>query len=128
MQPISTNDGLIVFAHGSRIIEANRAVEIVAREAAQEAGFKLWRAAFLELAEPGLAAAARQLAREGAKRIVVTPYFLVMGVHLQQDLPRLLQAAGEGVPGVELISTPPLDGHPALAGIVAERAKKAVGL
>ena len=113
---------------GSRMIEANRAVEAVAREAAQKAGFKLWRAAFLELAEPDLASAARQLAREGAKRIVVTPYFLVMGVHLQKDLPRLLQAAGEGVPEVELISTPPLDGHPALAGIVAERAKKAVGL
>jgi sirohydrochlorin ferrochelatase len=128
LQPITTNDGLIVFAHGSRIVEANRAVEIVAQEAAREAGFKLWRAAFLELAEPGLKTAARKLAREGANRIVVTPYFLVMGVHLQTDLPRLMRAAEEAVPGVELISTPPLDGHPALAGIIAERARKAAGL
>ena len=128
MQPISTSDGLIVFAHGSRIIEANQAVEVVALEAAQEAGFKLWRAAFLELSEPDLTLATRQLAQAGAKRIVVTPYFLVMGVHLQKDLPRLVKAAGKAVPGVELISTPPLGGHPALAGIVAERARRAARL
>ncbi len=127
MQPITTCDGLFVFAHGSRLPEANEAVETVAREAAPRAGFDLWRAAFLELAQPDLTTAVRQLADDGASRIFVTPYFLVMGVHLQQDLPRLLQAASEAVPGVELISTEPLGGHPALADIVAERARKAAG-
>ena len=127
MQPTTTCDGLIVFAHGSRLPEANEAVESVAREAAPRAGFKLWRAAFLELAQPDLTTATRQLAEAGARRVFVTPYFLVMGVHLQQDLPRLLEAAGQAVSGVELISTEPLGGHPALADIVVERARKAAG-
>ncbi len=118
-------DALIVFAHGSRRAEANEAVERVASVAAEKGGFTLFRAAFLELAEPTLADSVRDLQAAGATRIVVTPYFLVMGVHLAEDLPRLLAQAAEAVPGVELVATPPLDGHPALADILAERARDA---
>ncbi len=119
-------DALIVFAHGSRRAEANEAVEKVAAVAAKKGGFGRWRAAFLELAEPTLAAAVKDLAAAGATRIVVAPYFLVMGVHLTQDLPRLIAEAAAGVPGVELVSTPPLDGHSALADILSERARTAI--
>ncbi len=124
--PPSPSDGLIVFAHGSRVAAANQAVRRVAGAAAAQSGFKLWQEAFLELAEPTLAQAVEALANEGAKRIVVTPYFLVMGVHLERDLPRMLKDAAAATPGVKLASTPPLDGHPALAGILAERAREAL--
>jgi sirohydrochlorin ferrochelatase len=119
-------DALIVFAHGSRRAEANEAVEKVAAIAAKKGGFRIWRAAFLELAEPTLSATVKDLAAAGATRIVVAPYFLVMGVHLTQDLPRLIAEAAAEVPGVELVSTPPLDGHPALADILSERARTAI--
>lgn len=119
-------DALIVFAHGSRRVDANDAVERVAAVAAEKGGFKAWRAAFLELAEPTLAEAVKDLHAAGATRIVVTPYFLVMGVHLAEDLPRLLTEAKEQAPGVELVATPGLDGHPALADILSERARKAI--
>ena len=119
-------DALIVFAHGSRRPEANEAVERVAAAAAEKGGFAIWRAAFLELAEPTLATAVEELHAAGAKRIVVTPYFLVMGVHLAEDLPRLLDEAAQAAPGVELVATPGLDGHPALADILSERARSAI--
>ena len=118
-------DALIVFAHGSRVVEANDAVRRVAEEAASQSGFALWQEAFLELAEPSLAAAVRKLAGRGARKIVVTPYFLVMGVHLTQDLPRLLAEAAAEAPGVELVAAPPLDGHPGLVQILAQRAREA---
>jgi hypothetical protein len=38
----------------------------------------------------------------------------------------LLEEAAREVPGVELVSTPPLDGHPALADILSERARTAI--
>jgi len=123
--PISTSDALIVFAHGSRVAEANDAVRRVAEAAAKQSGFSLWHEAFLELTEPSLSQAVKALAAKGAKRIVVTPYFLVMGIHLKRDLPRMLQEAAAESPGVELASTPPLDGHPALASTLAERAREA---
>ena len=116
-------DGLIVFAHGSRIPEANAAVERVARTAAEKGGFEAHQHAFLELAEPTLNEAVKTLYERGARRIIVTPYFLVMGIHLQKDLPKLMQEAQTTCPGVELVATPPLDGHPALADILSERAR-----
>lgn len=115
-----------MFAHGSRLAEANAAVEAIARESAARAGFPLWKAAFLELAEPDLKTAARELREAGARRVVVMPYFLVMGVHLSQDFPRLIAEAAEAAPGVELVPTQALDGHPGLIEIVAERAQGAV--
>lgn len=118
------NTALIVFAHGSRVEGANEAVRRVAAEAAGRCGFHLFTTAFLELAAPDLAAAVRDLSARGAHRIVVMPYFLTMGVHLSQDLPRLLQEISEQHPGLDLSSTPPLDGHPALVDIVSDRARQ----
>lgn len=120
------SEALIVFAHGSRVAEANQSVREVASRAASEAGFSLWQEAFLELAEPTLKQAVESLAARGAKRIVVAPYFLVMGVHLKNDLPQLLAEAAAASPGVELIPSAPLGGHPTLAKALAERAVEAL--
>ncbi len=87
------------------------------------AGIGLYRAAFLELAPPTLAEAAGQIAAEGARRILITPYFLTMGRHLTEDLPRLVRELRPSLPDVRIEASPPLDGHPDLAGILAARAR-----
>lgn len=115
--------GLIVFAHGSRVIAANEAVKVVAGEAARRAGITAYRTAFLELAAPTLAEAVGDLATAGIRRVLVTPYFLTMGRHLVEDLPRLLAAIRSEHPELVLEASPPLDGHPALAGILADRVR-----
>ncbi len=113
--------GLVVFAHGSSVAEANEAVRQVAGETARRCGFSLWEPAFLELAEPNLVAAVGLLAARGAKKIVVAPYFLTMGIHLQRDLPLIVEEASRAHPHVEVACSPPLDGHPALVEILAAR-------
>lgn len=114
--------GLVVFAHGSSVEQANEAVRQVAGRAAQRSGFELWTAAFLELAQPDLAAAVEELLARGAERIIVTPYFLTMGIHLQRDLPQIAAAVSARHRGLEIVCTEPLDGHPALESILSERA------
>ena len=113
--------GLVVFAHGSSVAEANEAVRRVARETAKRCGFSLWEPAFLEQAEPNLVAAVGLLADRGARKIVVAPYFLTMGIHLRRDLPLIVEQASRLHPGVEIACSPPLDGHPALVEILAAR-------
>ncbi len=115
--------GLVVFAHGSRVTAANDAVRAVAREASLRAGMPSYRTAFLELSEPTLDEAVSQLAAEGIRRVLVTPYFLTMGRHLTEDLPRLLAEVRSEHPGMIVEASPPLDGHPDLAGILASRAR-----
>lgn len=114
--------GLIVFAHGSRVSAANDAVRSVAREASRQAGLPVYETAFLELADPSLGEAVTALAARGIRRILVTPYFLTMGRHLTEDLPKLLAEARAQHPDLSIEASPPLDGHPDLAGILASRA------
>ncbi len=112
----------MIFAHGSSVASANEAVEKVAAEAAAAGGFSLYETAFLD-ALPNLRMAAGKLMERGAERIFVVPYFLTLGIHLKRDLPNLVKELEAEHPGVEMKIAPPLDGHPGLSRILAERAQ-----
>ncbi len=115
--------GIVIFAHGSRVEAANDAVRAVAEMTARAGGFTQVEVAFLELAEPGLAEAVRRLVNQGQRRILVVPYFLTLGTHLQRDLPAMVESAARSYPDVEIRVTPPLDEHPLLHRIVLDRAR-----
>ena len=119
--------GIIVFAHGSRIESANQAVrDVVAAMLRPRGPYEHVETAFLELGQPDLTGAAGRLAAAGVGRIVVIPYFLTLGLHLERDLPRLIEETARQFPGIVFRSTPPLDGHPALAQILLDRARAAM--
>jgi len=122
--------GFIVFAHGSRIESANQAVrDVVSQMAATQmvaSGQHLVEAAFLEIGAPDLTGAAGLLIARGAKRIVVIPYFLTLGTHMQRDLPRLASDASRAHGDIEIEITSPLDGHPALVQALLDRATQAL--
>lgn len=113
--------GIIVFAHGSRVESANQAVRGVASELARAGDFPHVEAAFLELGEPDLAGAAAKLVEQGVERILVLPYFLTLGLHMERDLPRLTESISNRYKGLEVLVGPPLDGHPALVEILLDR-------
>jgi sirohydrochlorin ferrochelatase len=117
--------GFIVFAHGSRIESANQAVRDVAVQMA-ESGQHIVEVAFLELGAPDLADATALLIARGATRIVVIPYFLTLGTHMQRDLPRLAGEASRTHGDIEMRITAPLDGHPALVQALLDRASQAL--
>lgn len=114
---------IIVFAHGSRVDSANQAVHTVAAELARAGGFPLVQAAFLELGRPDLAGAAAAVAAQGATEITVIPYFLTLGLHMERDLPPLIDGIRVALPGIDVHVTLPLDGHPALIQALLDRAR-----
>ena len=114
--------GYIVFAHGSRVESANQAVRTVAADFARSAAFSHVEAAFLELGVPNLEGAADRLVAQGAKRIVVIPYFLTLGLHMERDLPALVDSISKKHKDISITVTAPLDGHPALVEILKARA------
>jgi sirohydrochlorin ferrochelatase len=122
--------GFIFFAHGSSIESANEAVRKVAAEAVRQATTNedalLYQVAFLELSRPTLEEAAETLINQGVDRITVVPYFLTLGIHLQRDLPAIVNRIAAARPGIQISVTPPLDGHPGLASLLADRARHAI--
>jgi len=118
--------GIIIFAHGSRIESANEAVRAVAGELARSSDATVL-AAFLELGDPDLETAASRLVNQGASRVVIVPYFLTLGLHMERDLPRITERISLAHKGLEVRVAPPLDGHPALLQILRDRAQEALG-
>lgn len=115
--------GIIVFAHGSRIELANDSVRALAAALARAGPFPHVEPAFLELGQPDLAGAVDRLAALGVERIVLIPYFLTLGIHLERDLPRLVSELVPLHPGIDIRVTSPLDGHPALLEILLDRSR-----
>lgn len=117
--------GIVIFAHGSSIESANQAVRAVAELAAQAGDFDLVEVGFLDF-QPDLDRAVSRLVERGATRVLVVPYFLTLGIHLQRDLPQIVGELSRTHHGVEIRVTPPLDGHPALIQVLLDRAREAL--
>ena len=118
---VAVSSGIVIFAHGSSVASANDAVRNVAEAVAAAVAIAHVETAFLE-AQPNLAEAVARLVEIGVNRILVVPYFLTLGIHLQRDLPALIKQLAGAHPHLEISVTPPLDGHPALIQALLDRA------
>jgi len=116
--------GILLFAHGSRVEEANAGVRELAQKVEAAGPYRYVRATFLELGEPDLPQAVREAKAAGLRRIVIVPYFLTMGLHLRRDLPRLVAAAREASPGIEIEVGQPLEGHPLVPSLILARVQE----
>jgi sirohydrochlorin ferrochelatase len=115
--------GYVVFAHGSSVETANEAVRAVTAQLRERSGYDAVETAFLEGGRPDLRGAVEALSARGVEEVVVIPYFLTLGLHLQRDLPRLIEEIGNMHPGLRIGVTPPLDGHPAMIDALLDRAQ-----
>lgn len=115
---------LLLVAHGSRRADANQELLTLAATLAQrDNGFDAVRGAFLELAEPSIPQGIRDCVEAGATRVVVLPYFLTVGRHVAEDIPRLVDEARESLPGVEIELATYLGARPAMLDLMLNVAR-----
>jgi sirohydrochlorin ferrochelatase len=122
---MNSTTALLLVAHGSRHVEANADLEHVVRQLRWR-GYPLVVAAYLELAEPGIIAAADQCVELGAERVVLVPYFLSAGVHVRRDLAAARAELAGKYPHIEFLLAEPLGRHPLLLEVVEDRVKDAL--
>ena len=112
---------ILLMAHGSRISEANDAVREIAALVKKMTEFEIVEVSFRELRLPDIQQGVDNCVAQGAKRIMLVPYFLYLGAHVQQDLPEELAQARERHPGIEMVFGKHLGVHNKLAEVVVER-------
>jgi sirohydrochlorin ferrochelatase len=112
---------IVIVDHGSRAPAANRVVATLARKLKRRLPGAIVHFAHLELAPPTIAEAIDRCVADGAREIVVHPYFLSPGVHSRRDVPALARAAARKHRGVRVRITAPLGGHDLLVEIVLDR-------
>jgi sirohydrochlorin ferrochelatase len=116
--------GILLFAHGSPVEEANRGVSDLALKIAAEGPYAYVRAAFLGGGQPDLPGGVGEAAKAGLDRLIVIPYFLTLGLHLRRDLPALIAAAKSEHPQLEIVVGESLEGHPAMPSIILGRVRE----
>ncbi len=121
---------LLIVAHGSRRAESNaevrRLTERIARLVSADPRIRVVRCAFLELAEPRIGEGIDACVAQGAEEIVVLPYFLAAGRHVQADIPAEVEAKRAQHPGIRITLAPHLGASEALAGLLAEMGRGAL--
>jgi sirohydrochlorin ferrochelatase len=118
---------LLLIAHGSRKAEANADLEHVAAAMRARGRYPVVRVAYLELAEPAIAAGGAACVADGAAEVILLPYFLSAGVHVQEDLEEARAKLAAAHPGVTFRLAEPLGRHPLLLDVVEDRARDAEG-
>ena len=112
---------ILMMAHGSRISEANDAAREVAAMVQKMTGFEIVEVSFRELHEPNIQQGIDTCVTRGAERILLMPYFLFMGAHVQHDLPEEIEEAQKRHPGLVMEMGGHLGVHRKLAEIETER-------
>jgi sirohydrochlorin ferrochelatase len=118
------NTALLLIAHGSRHDSANADLHHLADELRRR-GHGIVVASFLELAQPSIDEGGAECVHQGADRVVLVPYFLSAGTHVQRDLTAARATLAERFPHIDFRLAEPLGRHPLLLDILAQRAAEA---
>ena len=113
---------LLIMIHGSRSREYSDEFQALLDELSSRGCYSMVRGCYLQFQEPDLEMAADELAAEGYDEVIVMPYFLFRGIHIQKDIPEILGRCSRAYPSVRFRLAPCLGYDPLLADIVLDRA------
>lgn len=83
--------------------------------------------AHMEIAPPTIADAIGRCVSRGATRVVVAPYFLSRGRHIQEDIPALVKEAQQQHPGVACSIAEPIGIDPLMVQLIDNRVSSELG-
>ncbi len=115
----------IIVGHGSKMRGFQAAMEKVALNLRNRGAFDFVSCAYLEITPPSIERAIDSLARRGATKIFVLPYFLLMGVHIREDIPKIVKSVRRKYRSqVEIILCPYLGYHERIVSVVSQRLRE----
>lgn len=112
---------VIVLGHGSKAPQAIETLKKYRDMVRVKSRFDIVEIASLQFNKPDLPEALEQVIGMGANRIVIVPFFLYYGIHMQQDIPAVIEAEKEKNPGVEIVLANHLGADHRLVDIVLDR-------
>jgi len=118
---------ILLLGHGSKADGANQAMYQIAQLIKEKGGYETVECAFLGLSPPFIHHGIERCVSQGAKEIIVIPYFLLAGEHVRRDLPKKVDEEKEKYPETDIILGPPIGFHPKLAEIILERINEVDG-
>lgn len=79
--------GYIILGHGSRASEANETLQHITGIVKEKLAEDTVIGAFMGFSQPSLEQAAEELVNNGCGKVIIMPFFLYKGIHMQEDIP-----------------------------------------
>lgn len=114
---------IILLGHGSRKPDAGKDMERTAMGLQKKYGHALVKVCNVSLAKPYFPETLAACAAQGADEVLVIPYFLHLGVHLDKDIPELLAAEAMKFPQIKVVMGSHLGFDEALVDLVEKRVR-----
>ncbi|HOZ43121.1 MAG TPA: sirohydrochlorin nickelochelatase [Methanoculleus sp.] len=126
--------GMLLVGHGSKLPYNKELIETTAAIIAGKTDEYLVKPGFMSINAPTVEEQLAAFRREDIDMLVVVPLFLARGIHIEQDIPRLLglapgvrtgefQLNGKAVP---LVYANPIGSDPLLAELMLKNASDAI--
>jgi precorrin-8X/cobalt-precorrin-8 methylmutase len=122
--PAATTEGfdaIILIGHGSRVPGAAESMEKVSEALQASKRYAYVTTCNMSLMKPNFMETFKRMVDQGAKSVLVLPYFLNEGVHIKCDIPNMMQEVGKDYPDVKLVMGRPLGFDRLLVDLVAKR-------
>jgi sirohydrochlorin ferrochelatase len=118
---------VVLIGHGSRAAGADDAMEKIAVGLREKIGAIVVTCRMSGRGIP-FDEAFESCVRQGAKSVLVLPYFLHFGIHLRVDIPEMLRKAARKHPEIRLVLGRHLGYDDALVNLVAKRIGESEGI
>jgi sirohydrochlorin ferrochelatase len=116
---------LLIIGHGSRAADAQETFREIVRLVRDLSGFKYVEGAFLQLCSPSIEEQIERLSRMGIGEITLVPHFLYNGIHIQEDIPRIVREIARTHAPMRFKIADPIGAAPELAQLLLKRAQSA---
>ncbi|MGM0369475.1 MAG: sirohydrochlorin chelatase [Bacillota bacterium] len=116
--------GVVILGHGSRAEEATEVFNQIVEMVKEKIDYDFVKGAAMELAEPTLDQSVDQLVQHGVEQINIIPLFLFPGIHIQEDIPELIEELETEYPEVQFNFGQNIGADEKIAEIVVDRIQK----
>ena len=114
-------NGIIILGHGSKAPQALELLKIYGEMVKTNSSYDIVEIASLQFNKPDLPEAIDRAVNAGADRVIIVPFFLYKGIHMQQDIPEIITSESEKYPGLEIVLANHLGTDQRLVEIVIDR-------
>jgi sirohydrochlorin ferrochelatase len=115
---------VIILGHGSRGGGNDTAVKQVVAAIRESVSSNIVEYAFLQYAQPTPDEVLDRCIEQGAKKILIIPFFMQSGAHVTKDIPSFLEGARKKYPMIDIRVTDYVGAHPLMEQIVADLIRK----
>lgn len=117
----SVKTAVILMGHGSRVPDAGKGMEEVAAMLRQSGGYGIIETCYMSRLGVRFPEIFAKCVQQGAKKVILIPYFLHLGLHMRLDIPTMMKKEATKYPSVELVFGKNLGFDELLVSLVRKR-------